>query len=349
MTKLAKLKHLTVEQLLAGLVGNRNSQIMLADLLEKAPQIERDRKLIAGAPMSLVAYQNLAKQNSELASIALSKQWENVQTLLVLDTLPKLIKITNLLATGLDNLTGVMERHPVLIRRVTEAFVGLSAALLIGGTVTMAASSLRGLGLVLTSFGKATLMSDIGGLSAIGAATGALGKFGATLKWVGAVATAWEIGSWIGNMLRGAMDNQTAQVMGDPNATAGATAYDRIHPFNPKTGKREFSFSGLASTLLDPVPTASEAAVIKKNNQLAANYHRIWQNGGWLSPEQAMSYQAGAKQQPVQVNSTINLDGKQIAKVVTTHQANAATGPQTGTSSFDSSISPTPIGVTGGW
>jgi hypothetical protein len=55
------------------------------------------------------------------------------------------------------------------------------------------------------------------------------------------------------------------------------------------------------------------------------------------------------KAQTVQVNSTINLDGRQIGQAVTTHQMKAATGPQTGMSGFDSSMMPTPIGVNGSW
>ncbi|WP_155950928.1 phage tail tape measure protein [Rhodanobacter sp. OR87] len=45
----------------------------------------------------------------------------------------------------------------------------------------------------------------------------------------------------------------------------------------------------------------------------------------------------------------VHLDGKQIAKVVSHHQANAASRPQSGTSGFDGSMSPIPVGSTGSW
>lgn len=55
------------------------------------------------------------------------------------------------------------------------------------------------------------------------------------------------------------------------------------------------------------------------------------------------------KLQAIQVNSAVHLDGRQVAHVVTTHQMKSATGPQTGMSGFDSSMTPTPIGVNGSW
>ncbi|EMW2841864.1 TPA: hypothetical protein PXP91_001120 [Yersinia enterocolitica] len=47
----------------------------------------------------------------------------------------------------------------------------------------------------------------------------------------------------------------------------------------------------------------------------------------------------GKQNQPIQVNSTINLDGKPIARVVTKHQSQEAAKPPTSTSAFDSTRS----------
>jgi hypothetical protein len=55
------------------------------------------------------------------------------------------------------------------------------------------------------------------------------------------------------------------------------------------------------------------------------------------------------KAQMVQVHTTLNVDGRKVAHAVTTHQMKAAAGPQTGTSGFDSSMFPTPIGMNGSW
>ena len=45
----------------------------------------------------------------------------------------------------------------------------------------------------------------------------------------------------------------------------------------------------------------------------------------------------------------MNLDGRQIARVVTQHQARAANGPATGPSGFDARQAFTQPGTTGAW
>jgi hypothetical protein len=56
----------------------------------------------------------------------------------------------------------------------------------------------------------------------------------------------------------------------------------------------------------------------------------------------------GGKNQPIQVHAAINLDGRKVGNAVSTHQANAAQGPQTGLSSFDTSQYGGPIGLNWG-
>lgn len=56
-----------------------------------------------------------------------------------------------------------------------------------------------------------------------------------------------------------------------------------------------------------------------------------------------------ASGKPVQVHTQVNLDGHQIAKVVTKHQAKAMNTPMSGTSGFDGRMSYVPSGATGAW
>jgi hypothetical protein len=56
-----------------------------------------------------------------------------------------------------------------------------------------------------------------------------------------------------------------------------------------------------------------------------------------------------ASSKPIHVATQINLDGKQVAKVVTQHQANSMNGPATSGSGFDSRQSYVPVGVSGSW
>lgn len=298
VARIQKLRHLTTEQVLAGLAGNRNTQIDMASLLEKSPQIERDRKLFAGAPNSLAAYNQLLKTSPELAGIALSKQWENVQTQLVFDTLPKLIELTSKLASGLDWLTGVMRQHPVAIRRITEAFVGLSGALMIGGTLKMVTAGFQGLGLVISAGGGLNkLLSGV---------AGGLGLLSQGIAVVSAAMAGWWAGKQIYN-----------------HAIAGTKAGD----------------------VIGNIETRMMAALGSKNAQdVLNNMYGPKNHSGDFHPER-MSW----ANKPVQVSTTINLDGKAVAKVVTKHQATAAAAPQTGMSGLDTSQFASPIGITGSW
>lgn len=66
------------------------------------------------------------------------------------------------------------------------------------------------------------------------------------------------------------------------------------------------------------------------NPNAAADYRSL------INPTKYPAPAVPAKQnQPVQVHSTVNLDGKKVAEAVTTHQAREATKAPTGTSSFD--------------
>jgi hypothetical protein len=51
----------------------------------------------------------------------------------------------------------------------------------------------------------------------------------------------------------------------------------------------------------------------------------------------------------VQVNTSVNLDGRQIANVVSQHQADSASGPASSPSGFDGRQSFTQPGFSGSW
>lgn len=65
-----------------------------------------------------------------------------------------------------------------------------------------------------------------------------------------------------------------------------------------------------------------------------------------LSPGMQAPQYASSAGQTIQVNSNVNIDGRKVAQVVTQHQTREANRPQTGMSSFDSSMAPGPIGYT---
>ncbi len=79
--------------------------------------------------------------------------------------------------------------------------------------------------------------------------------------------------------------------------------------------------------------------------------HRVWSQGGrggigrWVDDAPAERSRFVSRQSPhTTVHTQVNLDGQKIASVVSKHQGNAASAPQTGMSGFDSRLSLMPAG-----
>lgn len=72
-------------------------------------------------------------------------------------------------------------------------------------------------------------------------------------------------------------------------------------------------------------------------------------SGGWGQNPIPSPYISGRTTAGQPIQTTVNLDGRKMAEVLTVHQARAASKSQTGTNSFDGRMSPVPAGATGGW
>ncbi len=361
----------TQEQVLAGMFGNRNVQMFVGSLLEKRDQIERDRATISKAPTSAVAYNQLAQSNPALASLALQKQWDDLQVQLAYDVLPKLIAGTKFAADELSTLNNFLVAHKTIAKMLGEGFTALFAALAFRGTLKTATGALRLLGdaaafeavggartiskaaKALDEVGTSVTFDKVGGVSKLGKVAGALKLIGSNLD---ALAGAWWAGTKIGNEARRGLDKVAQGASGDKNDTLGGFLHDQWHPFNPATGKRELSlWHGLTDSDDDT----------KSNRIIEANYHRMWDLGmhRWLTPQESIArdvqplggsnlingpaYGPDAGKQVIQVSAYTTLDGKVLTKTVTENQYKLATKPQNGTSFFDTSQFAAPIGYTG--
>lgn len=326
------------------LFPNRTAGFMATQMVEQPWKFKRDQGLI-GQASGINAYNQLLKTDPEMAEQALQSQWKNLQAQLAFTILPQLISAFTWLTGMLTDLTNWSRKHATATKVLMWAFIGLSGAMTIGGSVMLLTAAFRGLGLALafqtvggyagllrmakglTAFSKAMLLSNAGGLAGIAKTTGALRTFGATLGWLGGVAIAAYAGMKIGQAASNALDKSASKDAGEK--TFGSYLFDRYHPFNPATGKREWSpWQGMWAT----------GESISANNALEQNYHRIYSRDQhrWLSPQEA---------QAIQVHTTINVDGQAIATAVTDHQVKQATRPQTGMSAFDSSMFPTAVGL----
>jgi hypothetical protein len=135
------------EQVISGMFGNRNAQWLMNTLIAKAPQFERDRKLIESGGNSYQTYQRLLKTNPQLAGTAMHNQWQNVLSILGYQVLPKLIPWMIKFANGLDRIGQFMERHPNLTAGLAIGLLGVGSALIVVGKALMTIGIMKFLGM----------------------------------------------------------------------------------------------------------------------------------------------------------------------------------------------------------
>ena len=237
-----------------------------------------------------------------------------------------------------------IDRHRTLTKWLAVSFAALGAAMAIGGTVMMVTAAFRGLGLVigigptalaaargLGVFAKVVAFSTVGGpggLAAIGTSlssvAGALGLLTQAAAVFMAAYAGWKAGGWLNDH---AINPAVQSATGNKFDTWGGMLYDKFNPFNPATGKREFSWhSAMWSTADD----------LKADRQREADYLRS--GSRFIASKQQA---AGAGQ------GDVYIDGRKAGKILAPHLAGQMSGPQRGTSSFDPTQMPTPIGVGG--
>jgi hypothetical protein len=259
--------------------------------------------------------------------------------------LPMAVRALEILNPLLQSMANWMKEHPTMFGMVIKGLIGLSGALISLGTLNIIVGSFRGLALALRIapiawaaakgvgvFAQAMMFSTVGGpggIAGIGksltSVAGALGLVLQAASLLMAAYAGWKAGGY----LNGLIDQKITKSTGGKESSLGGAIFDLWNPYNSATGKREFKPWSSVGRLFSDDPLGLKAEMAGKSGS---------------SP-----YIATPSQQMVQVNSTIQLDGKAIAKSTTMHQAKAASAPQTGMSGLDSSQGPLPIGATGSW
>jgi len=232
--------------------------------------------------------------------------------------LPMAVRALEILNPMLERMAKWMQAHPTMFGLVIKGLVGLAGALIGFGSLNIIAGGFRGLGLALKGIGN---LSELAG--GLGGVAGGLKVLGIAAAGFMAAYAGWKIGTVISDKIDGTKFG------------------DKFSHYNTK-------YLGAALDLVG----------IKNDFSLAAKYDGYDQkyNGAEPLPGQAgyvrpgsSRYIASPSQQMIQVDSTIQLDGKAIARSTTMHQAKAASAPQTGMSGVDSSQGALPIGATGTW
>lgn len=185
--------------------GNQLAASLMTEFALKSFAFFRDQALINKSMSPEQAYQRALINDPVLARQALAEQWNNVQVALTTPIVTVLIPAMVHLANGLNYLSEILIKYPKLAATLSYAFVGLSASMAFGGTVTLLAAGFRSIGVALAFFGGGSVLSGIAaGFSAIAAAVGpllaVLGVGYASYKGATALG-AGKLGSSIGNKI----------------------------------------------------------------------------------------------------------------------------------------------------
>jgi hypothetical protein len=173
-------------QVLQYLFPNRTAGFVMQQMTLQGWKFTRDQKLI-GQAQGLAGYNELLKTDPQMAALALHKQWQNMLATIGYQIMPTLVKSTLYLVDTLRAWTAWAQRHPATVKILTWAFIGLSSALMFGGTVLLLKGAFEGLALVIG--GGKTAGSLI---SSIAVATGGLSRLASVLGVVGVGAYLWD-------------------------------------------------------------------------------------------------------------------------------------------------------------
>lgn len=175
IAKYGAAHHLNREQVLSSMLGDRNAQWMLNTLIAKAPQFERDRKLIETGGSSYDTYQRLLQSNPQLAQQALHNQYQNILARIGYEILPRLIPYMIKFADWLDGIAQWMQKNPETLATSIKWIAGFAIAMSVLGKVLMGIAVykflnmgpllgglLRALGTGILFVGRALLLNPIG-------------------------------------------------------------------------------------------------------------------------------------------------------------------------------------------
>ena len=298
--------------------GTQGSRV--ASLLGNTQAIEQLRKI----GISFQEYGGVDSIQDKFAKESVAQQYMNAKTNFVsamtelgITLLPLASRALVKMNSGLQELIKWITDNPEKVKTLSYAFLGLSAAMAIGGTVMLLTSAFRGLAFALSFTGLGGV-GGAAGIRGIAAAIGGVGISGTLLGGLGALAV-----------------------------TVGAMAYiltkmdsGDVDPKN-HPGMR-FQHTGHGGYW----------AVDRNLSQEHAGQH--WKHGSragggtWENDSVAIDVSmhiVPRTNSPVQVTTHLHMDGKKIATAVTQHQSRAAQRPTTGMSGFDPSMSFTPIGA----
>lgn len=240
---------------------------------------------------------------------------ESLQIVLGEKILPTVIRGLELLGSAIERVTDFAKAHPTLTNLAVKGFALLSVFAVVAGSVLIVKAAFTALGLVLGG------SAIVGGLLRIAPVLGVLGAipYSAIALGIGGVVAAIWGASKLADAITNTKNGKRAQVQVQQNELA------RI----------ERQISGYGGNLNDQ---RAKGLINQRDKINAALGYGHYSNEG-------RNFVRPAQSQTIQVDNKIVIDGRQIAAVVTTHQAREAARPMAGSSYFDPIMHPMPFGM----
>ena len=327
-------------------------------------KVAKDSSVINAAKSYSSAYEAYLK-SPEGAEQAAEAAWRNLKTVVGSIYLPKVTDGLLGLAKSLDKLSAWTGAHPDFTKTLVGGFIALGTAMAIGGTVDIVTAGFKGLKLAMEfagvggSGGLVTMASRLtgigGGLSAIGGATG-FATIGASLTTIaGGLVVLYGVVKGMEWFLSKVVDPDT-----DPLNHPGqrrvrmrgkADTWVKDESLPQEHAGMHFLRAGRGGTW---VPDDAKPASLPLKSAPPGWLESFFGGSGYVpTGRSGQGLPRGSvvpppPQQTVQVNSTVNIDGRKVAEVVTSHQARAAVRPPSGPSGFDSSMGLAPVSYQGG-
>jgi hypothetical protein len=295
---------------IAQLFGRQTTQRLVNEAMSNGPQFARAREIYGGIPDVQSAFKEQMDHNLDMNILAVAAAWKSfTESFSEANTQP-VIMILHGLTTALHTLTSLMEGHQAVVGYMTEFAAAFGGLLLLGG-------SIRLMSLALGPFTAALgLLAGPGVVAALGLLTG-VGGFLALAAGIEALGHALpSIPKWVIDMAAG--------------AAVGAAAGSIV----PGVGTGIGAIGGAAGGLL-----LNQLRGPGDTSQNMDSRLRRDDNGNLTHKESFVP--PGTSGQPqVQTITYVQLDGRTIAKAVSNEQAKYATMPPSGTSAFDTRMSP---------
>ncbi|HEN4722023.1 TPA: hypothetical protein U5341_000873 [Yersinia enterocolitica] len=355
-----------VSKIISGNFNRKTGDFLSYQVLNKT-KFEKDAAIFRKAMEYNKAY-DVYLNSPDGASTALSSAWMNVKAILGIQLIPTLTNVTLGLANFMDKVSKFAEDNPWATKIAMYSATALAGLALLSGGILLLGATIMAARLVGSLGVVSSLATLLGGpvVWAIVAATAAgvllyknwdqikpaAKQMGKDFSWI--VGTIWErvkevgvyIKNWsIWNGVQKALDEFSSKVISGfdylfnkvislLNKIPGVN----IQPGNPDGPKPNNSPIILPPTNTPKTPSEKYAEAMQQQGKSSRPIGMAEGMAGMYRDSNTPKIPS-KQNQPIQVNSTINLDGKPIANVVTKHQSQEAAKPPTSTSAFDSTRS----------